>query len=436
MTGGHLLLVDASGFAYRAFHSANPLYREDGQPIGAVLAFMGMVWRMLGAAEADKPTHGAAVFDFPGKNFRHELFPAYKANRAPARSLELKDQFPFMRHAAETLGLHVVEAKGFEADDVLATLAVRATKAGMRTTIVSSDKDMGQLVIDGKVEIMDPLQKRRMLEADIVQKMGVPPPLVPHLQALWGDAVDGIPGVDGIGRQRAAALVRRFGDVESVLAHVEDIRWPQIKRLLKDRKVAAQIRLNLQLTTLRQNVRLRVTPAELTLEPIMRTHLVEILRVLEASHHMEAIFALDPQMTRVVPHVGDSECWWREEMVARGQAVPELPQAGYYQRKMVKGGPFVPARIWREVETDGIPPRPTGMDILRCEVGEKARDPFAEWVRLSMSPIARTEFDFLKAKSAHAKKWDPTAPAANPSKPIDITQHPVSRNPRPLRKKP
>jgi len=427
----HLLLLDASGFAYRAFHATNPVYRaKDGEPIGAVLGFMGMSWRLLGAAEADKPTHGAAVFDAPGKNFRHTLAPDYKANRPVARNVELSGQLQYMRHAAETLGLHPVEATGFEADDVIATLATQAKAAGMRTTIVSSDKDFGQLVEDGWIEIFDPLQKRRMLAADIEAKMGVPPAMVPHVQALWGDTVDNIIGVDGVGRDKAARLVRRWGGVEAVLASAKEVRWIPVRDQLLKKPVAERVRLNLKLTTLRRNVKLAAAPTDLVLEPIMRSHLTEIMRALGAPHYMEAIFALDPQMARVVEHVADSEGWWREELAHPGQALPEMPQSGYFQRKLVRGGPFVPARIWREPHIDAETGQPSGMDVLRCEVGGKVRDPFAEWTRLSMTPIKKSDFEFGKADAAHAKKWRPDSPAANPGKPIDLLSQPKPTNPR------
>lgn len=435
----HLLLLDASGFAYRAFHSANPVYRErDGQPIGACLAFMALVWRMLGTAQADPPTHGAAVFDAPGKTFRHRLAPDYKANRPQARNEELSGQMVYMRHAAETLGFRVVEAPDVEADDTIATLATRARKAGMRTTVVSSDKDFGQIVEDGWIEIYDPLQKRRMLAADIEAKMGVPPALVPHLQALWGDAVDNIIGVDGVGRDKAARLVRRWGDVEGVLANAKEVRWAPVRNQLVKKAVQDRVRLNLKLATLRRNVKLPVEPADLVLEPVMKSHLIEILRVLGAPHYMEAIFALDPQIARPVPAVTlpVSESWWLEELSHPGQAVPETPQCGYYHHRLVHGGPWVGARIWREPQIDPETGKSTGMELLRCEVAGKPRDPAALWVVIARRPIKKSEYDFRTADAAHAKKWRPDAPAAQPHRAIDLTKQPAPTNPRLKRKSP
>ena len=433
----HILLMDASGFAHRAFHAMNPVYRDtDGEPIGAVLGFMSMGWRMLGAAEADKPTHAAAVFDFPGPTFRHKLDPIYKANRPAARRSELSKQLAVMRGAAECLGMHPVEAEGFEADDVIATLAVLARKAGMRVTIISSDKDFGQLVVDDAIEIVDPLQKRRMREADIVKKMGVAPKLVQHVQALSGDDVDNIPGVPGVGGERAAALVRRFGGIEAVLAHAGECRWPGVRRELLKGKWQERVRLNLKLTTLKRAVKLDVDPMALTMQPVMKSHLQAILKALDASHHMEAIFQLDPQASRLVPHEPKPWAWW--EAAVKGLTLrtqlPIHPQAGFYQTKLVRGGPMVGAAIWREEEKDADG-TPTGMDIVRCEIAGKARDPFAEWVRLSMYPIPRSEFKYREAAAAYDRLYRPESPRANPTKPIDLAAQPVSRNPRPIRRK-
>lgn len=428
--------MDASGFAYRAYWALNPVYRDtDGEPIGAVLGFMGMSWRMIGAAEADKPTHAAAVFDFPGQTFRHKLDPLYKANRPAARRSELSKQLTIMRSAAEVLGMQPIEAEGFEADDVIATLAVMARKAGMRVTIVSSDKDFGQLVVDDAIEIVDPLQKRRMRTAEITAKMGVPPKMVHHVQALSGDVADNIPGVPGVGAERAAALVRRFGGVDAVLARASEVRWPGVRRELLKEKWQERVRLNLKLTTLKRAIKLDIDPMTLTMQPVMKSHLVAILKALDASHHMEAIFQLDPKASRPVPHELKPWAWWEKALKGGPQGLlPEAPQSGFYQRTLVRGGPMVHASIWREEEFDADG-KPTGLDIVRCQIGGQPRDPFAEWVRLSMNPIPRAEFDYQEAAAAYDRVYKPASPRANPKKPIVLSEQPVSRNPRPIRRK-
>jgi 5'-3' exonuclease len=433
LTSDHLLLVDASGFAYRAFATASPVHRaSDGQPIGAVLRFLDIAWRLLGAAESDKPTHAVAAFDPPGKTFRHKLFPGYKANRPAARAVELEGQLAIMRAAADVLGLVPIEAKGFEADDVIATLANSAQLNGIRTTIVSSDKDFGQLVVDGWIEIVDPMSRARRLSSDIVEKFGVPPHLVQDVQALAGDPVDGIPGIPGVGLDKAARLVRRFGSLEDVLANAKDCRWPAVRSQLK--KGADDARLYLKLTTLRRDVPIIMPFDDLRVRPVMRSHLVELCRALEAPAWAMAMFTGDPQFSRAVPHVSDQFEWWREELLASGQRLPDDPQSGFYHRRLVKSGPFVPARIWREPEIDAETGKPTGRDVVRCEVGGMARDPFNEWARLSMSPIAKAAYEFEMADAAHAKKWRPDDPKASPTVPVDLSKTPVSRNPNPKRK--
>lgn len=429
MTSGHLMLIDCSAFAYRAFYSWPALRREDdGEPIGAVVGFMSLCWRLLGAAQADKPDYAVAVFDAPGKNFRHKLFPAYKANRDPARSLELEKQLPLMRPVAQVLGLTPFERKGYEADDVIATLATRASGAGIRTTIVSSDKDFSQLVRDGWVEIVDPMARSRdpnasprRVEADVRERWGVHPHQVPHLQALAGDAVDGIPGIDGVGPGHAAALIRRWGDVERVLKNVDEIRWPAVRAAL--RKRAADVRLYLKLTTLKRNVPLKIDWEAFRVRPAMRADIEAIMRRLGAEAHMPTIFDFARTLERKAkPNGGDLFAWWREELAERGQRIPEEPQCGFYMRKLVKNGPFVHARIFPDKDEKGG-------DIIRCELGGKPVDPQAHWTALAMRPIREEDFHFEVADSAHAKKFRPHDPKAHPERAVDLAKQPAPRNP-------
>jgi DNA polymerase-1 len=430
----HLLIVDASGFAFRSYYAFPPYYREsDGQPTGAVLGFMSMLWRMIGAAEADKPTHAVAVFDTPGKNFRHDLFPEYKANRAPARSVELKDQMPFMRHVAEALGMAVTEKQGFEADDVIATIACRAMAAGVRSTIVSSDKDFGQLVVDGWIEIVDPMAKRRVLEADVEEKFGVPPHQVADVQALWGDAVDNIPGIAGCGKDIAARLIRRFGSLEELLDRVDECRFMRVKAELKRKRKyegidgartgAEWTKLFLKLTTLRTDVDVDLTFDQMKAQAPVKSHVMRMLRVLEAGPRFHSIFQIEEQQTRVVPRVENEFAWWEDELAAPGQKIPDHPQSGYYRSRLVRGGPYVNARIWRK-------PLPDGTDAVFCEVGGKPADPFSRWPSLAPRPIAKKEFNYMTADSEHARKHRPTSPQANPKEPINRLSQPVSTNPR------
>lgn len=428
MTQNNILIVDASGFAYRAWATNSPGHREsDGEPVGAVLGFMSMVWALRGAAEADKPTHAVAVFDHPSKNFRHKLFKEYKANRPAARSTELSKQLIVMRSVADVLGLTPIEKSGYEADDLVATIATRARKAGMRSVICSSDKDMGQLVEDGWIEIVDPMAKRRILSADIVKKMGVPPSQVAEVQALAGDSVDGIPGIPGLGLERAAALIRRFGSLEEVLKNADKARWPQARVNLK--RHAAKARLYLKLTTLKRDVPIAVDFDDILIKPVQRAHIEELGKALGAPNRVAAIFETERKTHRTVEAVEDPFAWHKEELLAPGQRLPDAPQAGYYQRRLQKGGPFVPARIWREPETDFMG-KPTGKEVLRCEVGGQMRDANSEWGRLAMHPISEETYRYEKADADHAKKYRPGDPKATPHVRPDIMKMPARHNPR------
>lgn len=429
----HLLLVDASGFAHRAFHTGGNQFRSDGLPTWAITGFLAMGWRLLSAIQADQPTHAAAVFDAPGKTFRHTLFPAYKNNR-PGRAEELAVQLPFMRHAAEVLGFTPIEREGFEADDVIASLARAASKLGIRTTIVSSDKDFCQLVSDGLVEIVDPVAHLRILEADVRgRKFGVEPGQVPDVQALAGDAIDNIPGIDGIGLKSASALIRVFGTIEGVMAGIAQAPHhftPGQRVHLKMPGTLERLKLYRTLATLRTDVEVG-NPLDLVLQPVLRSQVEKILEVLEATGRFESIFATEPKLRRVVDRMTDEAAyeWWIEELLVSGQDQPDFPQCGCFERRLVRGGVFVPASIWREAELDPVTGEPTGQQILRCQVGSNIRDPFIEWPMLARRPIRREKYDFQMADHGWAKLYAPTDPKANPNKPIDILAHPAPRCP-------
>jgi 5'-3' exonuclease len=441
VNAGHILLIDASGFAYRSFYSRNPVYRaSDGLPIGATLGFMEMVWGLLGRAQADQPTHAAAIFDAPGSTFRHTLFPEYKANRKlmKARQQELTPQLPYMRHAAEAMGLVALDAPGWEADDVIATLETRAGEAGVRTTIVSSDKDFQQLVKDGEVEIVDPVARKRILESDVrdSRKFGVAPYQVPDVQALAGDPVDNIPGLDGIGLKTAAGLIRQFGSIGGLT------RAAGQRGVYLTGTVRAQLKRNghllplyKKLATLDREVPLDISMDALRSGPAEREHLLKFLKVLEAESRFDSIFGGETKLERAVPFDVEPFGWWAEELLAPGQRVPEAPQCGYYRRQLKKGAAFVPARIWRTPEFDFVTEKPTGKEIVHCEVGGDLRDAFAEWPRLSANPITKFDFEFETADMKWAREHAPNHPKANPRKLVDITALPASRCPQPVSKR-
>ena len=209
--GHHLHLIDGSGFIFRAYHALPPLTRKsDGLPVGAVSGFCNMLFKIIEDQKgSNAPTHLVVVFDAKGKTFRSDIYPEYKMNRPPAPE-DLVPQFPLTRDATRAFGLACIEQEGFEADDIMATLAIQARDAGGHVTIVSSDKDLMQLVGNG-VEMYDAMKNKRIGSEQVVEKFGVGPNRVIDVQSLAGDSVDNVPGAPGIGIKTAALLINEYG---------------------------------------------------------------------------------------------------------------------------------------------------------------------------------------------------------------------------------
>ena len=230
--GCHLHLIDGSAFIFRAYHALPPLTRKsDGLPVGAVSGFVNMLQRYVeGNNGADAATHVAVIFDKGSHTFRNDMYDLYKANRE-AMPEDLRPQIPLTRVATKAFNIACEEMEGFEADDIIATLAHQARDAGGRVTIVSSDKDLMQLVGDG-VEMLDPMKNKRIDSDGVVEKFGVGPDRVVDVQALAGDSVDNVPGAPGIGIKTAALLINEYGDLESLLDRAEEIRQPKRRESL------------------------------------------------------------------------------------------------------------------------------------------------------------------------------------------------------------
>src|SRR5437868_11513945 len=244
--GDHLYLVDGSGYLFRAYHALPPLSRKaDGLPTGAVSGFSNMLWKLLqDLRDGDRPTHLAVIFDAGKTTFRNAFYPQYKANR-PDPPDDLIPQFPLVRAATRAFGVACIEEPGFEADDLIATYARCAREAGARTTIVSSDKDLMQLVVDGEIELFDTMKNKRIATAEVMERFGVPPSKVVEVQALAGDTTDNVPGVRGIGVKTAAELINAFGDLESLLNRLDEIRQPKRRETLIEHAENARISLKL-----------------------------------------------------------------------------------------------------------------------------------------------------------------------------------------------
>jgi DNA polymerase-1 len=251
--GDHLYLIDGSGYLFRAYHALPPLTRKsDGLPTGAVSGYCNMLWKLLeDTKDGDKPTHLAVIFDAGRRTFRNDIYPEYKAHR-PEPPEDLIPQFPLVRDATRAFGVPCIEQPGFEADDLIATYARLAREKGAKVTIVSSDKDLMQLVVDGEVELLDTMKNKRIGSAEVMEKFGVPPSKVVDVQALAGDSTDNIPGIRGIGIKTAAELINTYGDLETLLARAGEIKQPKRRESLIEQ--AEMARISMKLVTLSPDV--------------------------------------------------------------------------------------------------------------------------------------------------------------------------------------
>ncbi|HWK67811.1 MAG TPA: DNA polymerase I [Rhizobiaceae bacterium] len=282
--GDHLFLVDGSGYIFRAYHALPPLNRKsDGLPTSAVLGFCNMVWKLIRDARSTDvgvaPTHFAVIFDYSSKTFRSDLYPEYKANRS-APPEDLIPQFGLIRHATRAFGLPCIEMEGYEADDLIATYARLACEAGGDTTIVSSDKDLMQLV-GPTVTMYDPMKDREIKIPEVVEKWGVPPEKMIDLQALTGDSIDNVPGVPGIGPKTAAQLLEQFGDLDTLLARASEIK--QEKRRESIIANADKALISRELVRLKNDVPVKEGLDEFVLQPPNGPGLIGFLKTMEFS---------------------------------------------------------------------------------------------------------------------------------------------------------
>ncbi|HEX9470013.1 MAG TPA: DNA polymerase I, partial [Bradyrhizobium sp.] len=277
----HVFLVDGSSYIFRAYHALPPLNRKsDGLQVNAVLGFCNMLWKLLRDMPPDnRPTHLAIVFDKSEITFRNKLYPDYKAHRPPAPD-DLIPQFALIREAVRAFDLPCLEQIGFEADDLIATYAREAGERGAITTIVSSDKDLMQLVTD-KVTMFDTMKDRRIGIPEVIEKFGVPPAKVVEVQALAGDSTDNVPGVPGIGVKTAAQLIVEYGDLETLLLRAGEIKQPKRREALIEN--AEKARISRQLVLLDDQVKLEVPLDELAVHEPDARKLIAFLKAMEFS---------------------------------------------------------------------------------------------------------------------------------------------------------
>src|ERR1700749_901058 len=279
--GDHIFLVDGSSYIFRAYHALPPLNRKsDGLQVNAVLGFCNMLWKLLrDMPEDNRPTHLAIVFDKSEVTFRNKLYPDYKAPRPPAPD-DLIPQFGLIRDAVRAFDLPCLEQNGFEADDLIATYARLATERGATTTIVSSDKDLMQLVTD-QVVMYDTMKDRRIGIPEVIEKFGGAPEKVVEVQALAGDCTDNVPGVPGIGIKTAAQLIVEYGDLEQLLFRATEIKQPKRREVLLEN--AEKARISQKLVLLDDKVDLEVPLDDLAVHEPDARKLIAFLKAMEFS---------------------------------------------------------------------------------------------------------------------------------------------------------
>ena len=278
----HFYLVDGSGYIFRAYYALPPLSRKsDGLPTGAVSGFCSMLFKLLEDARSDdtknKPTHFAVIFDSARKNFRNEIYSDYKANRTEAPE-DLAPQFEYIRKSVEAFNLPSVELINYEADDLIATYAKKITEAGAMVTVISSDKDLMQL-ISNKVRLFDPMKSKVIGEKEVIEKFGVKPSQVIDVQSLAGDSSDNVPGVPGIGIKTASELIRKYKTLENLLNKASEIPQNKRRETLMTNKDKAKI--SKQLVTLKNDVPLRKEATDFAIKDINKDKLYDFLREME-----------------------------------------------------------------------------------------------------------------------------------------------------------
>jgi len=278
----HFYLIDGSGYIFRAYYALPPLSRKsDGLPTGAVSGFCSMLFKLLEDARSDdsihKPTHFAVIFDSARKNFRNDIYSEYKANRSEAPD-DLAPQFDYIRKSVKAFNLPSIEMLNYEADDLIATYSKNIVDAGAKVTVISSDKDLMQLV-SKNVRLYDPMKNKVIGTKEVFEKFGVKPEQVIDVQSLAGDSSDNVPGVPGIGVKTASELINKYKTLDELLKHASEI--PQNKRretLLENKDKAL---LSKKLVTLKDDVPIIDDPNSFIMKEVKKDNLYSFLREME-----------------------------------------------------------------------------------------------------------------------------------------------------------
>jgi DNA polymerase-1 len=315
--GDHLYLIDGSGYIFRAYHALPPLTRKsDGLPVGAVQGFCNMLWKLLKETnQGHKPTHLAVIFDYSAKSFRTDFYPQYKAHR-PEPPADLRPQFGLIRQATRAFNVACVEQENYEADDLIATYARQAVEAGATCRIVSSDKDLMQLIRPG-VALYDTMKDKEIGEPEVLEKFGVPPSKVIDVQALSGDSVDNVPGVPGIGVKTGAQLITEYGDLETLLSRAAEIK--QQKRRENLIQFADQARISKRLVTLDDHVPVTHDVSDFAVDQPRAGQLIGFLKALEFTSFTRKVASeLDADMGAIDPVPVEIKFWPPEAAEAAG----------------------------------------------------------------------------------------------------------------------
>jgi DNA polymerase-1 len=384
--GDHVFLVDGSSYIFRAYHALPPLNRKsDGLQVNAVLGFCNMLWKLLRDMPPDsRPTHLAIIFDKSERTFRNELYADYKAHRPPAPD-DLIPQFSLIRDAVRAFDLPCLEQIGFEADDLIATYVRLACERGATATIVSSDKDLMQLVTDC-VTMYDTMKDRRIGIAEVIEKFGVPPNKVVEVQALAGDSVDNVPGVPGIGVKTAAQLIVEYGDLETLLARAGEIKQPKRREALIEN--AEKARISRQLVLLDDKVELDVPLDELAVHEPDARKLIAFLKAMEFStltRRVAEYAQIDPADIAADGNVKSGGA--APPQPATGSSLP-LPLAGEVDARRATGGGLFPDQraptpspasgrgsaqgaVRGQTRTEATPLTPQALAAARAEAARK-----------------------------------------------------------------
>ncbi len=373
--GDHLYLIDGSGYIFRAYHALPPLTRKsDGLPVGAVQGFCNMLWKLLKETNSgSKPTHLAVIFDKSSKTFRNDIYPQYKAQR-PEPPADLRPQFGLIKQATRAFNVAAIEQDNFEADDLIATYARQAVEAGATCRIVSSDKDLMQLVRPG-VALYDTMKDKEIGEAEVLEKFGVTPDKVIEVQALSGDSVDNVPGVPGIGLKTGAQLINEYGDLETLLARASEIK--QQKRRENLIEFAEQARISKRLVTLDTHVPVEHDIGSFAVDTPKASQLIGFLKALEFTSFTKKVAGeLSADMASIEPVPVEVKHWPPE-----GSTPPPAGEGG------------APAPGERRPVTRQRPPSPATPDLP--PQGRKVEDE-----QLRAIPIVHSNYETITSLAA------------------------------------